>query len=324
MAPSLPPKKRDAAEKAKESKVATPQTKQAIQKIKKRAQKPIVHRASSKVHKSPAKANEQVKTGKLAHVPDATLPKDDMDREVWARKVCGALLDGPKLNAKEASAKSWELMRSIEDIYRNGSSATAISNENTSAILERSNEASFAQHMDKLVQFIHGQQVKSDVTAYRAEDLLMILQNPKKTGITEKTQELDVLPGLHTNRNMTDNYIDLTMEPSGDETEDETDAGVDDTEPAEGILDGHDTSMVEYVPIRDATATELSTRAIPQDAIVVDLTQSESEKRVRVAPSYDARDVKDKDGLTEPAKNVHTPHFESDPFWKAHLETMKK
>ncbi|KAJ4352214.1 uncharacterized protein N0V89_007561 [Didymosphaeria variabile] len=227
MAPSVPHRNRGAVQQAEVRKVATSQAKQAIHKINKHAQKPIVQKAFSKIQQNSTKANAQVETSDSAHVLDATLPKDDKDRDVWARKVYYALLNGPKLNEREAGVKAWELLRSTENIYRNGSSATVVPNENSSAILERSNEESFAQHMKRL-----------------------------------------------TTKTMTDNYIDLTGEPSDDETEDETDADVDGTEPAEDDLNGYDTLMMDHALTRDATATELSARATPQDAVTVDLVES--------------------------------------------------
>jgi hypothetical protein len=99
----------------------TPQTRRIGRNTVQQPQRPVFKKKStSKLRKDSPKTNSGIPNvddhedyGDLqlhiGPVLDPTLPKDDKEREVWARKLYYALLNGPNFY-QEAGAKAWEVL----------------------------------------------------------------------------------------------------------------------------------------------------------------------------------------------------------------------
>jgi hypothetical protein len=91
----------------------------------------------------------------------------------------------------------------------------------------------FAQHFDKLIRFVDEQRVKSEVIGCSAEELLMKLAEPRigTAGAATESHEHHEKRAdcIDLTKVETEDYIDLTMEPSDDEKSDGSDVSGDDT-----------------------------------------------------------------------------------------------
>ncbi|KAF2437562.1 hypothetical protein P171DRAFT_449778 [Karstenula rhodostoma CBS 690.94] len=209
---------------------ATTQTKWGRRKTTEQARKPAVKRVPRFVQKraSRSKAGIQNVGGRgqeadaePAKLVDNTLPKDDKDREAWARKLYYALLNGPNL-FPEAGATAWQVSRSTEKLFREGPSAAFLKANTAPAIVQQLKSVTFSQHFEDLVSFVEEQGVKSAVIACSAEELLMKVASAKKSTKAPTATELDANSELTRAMETTADCIDLTVELSEVDTDEDS------------------------------------------------------------------------------------------------------
>ncbi|KAK7190307.1 hypothetical protein PSPO01_03282 [Paraphaeosphaeria sporulosa] len=350
MPPSTRHKNYGAARKTRGT--ATPHMKRGSCRVSEQARKPAVPRVAPFVRKRSTQAKASVRDfidhgdhedQKPVEIVDTTLPKDDKERETWARKLYIALLNGPRLSPETAGTTAWEVLESTENLFRDGPSVGPIRDNAASAIVEQLKTVTFGQYFEDLLRFVDEQRVKSDVIGYSAEGLLMKIARVKRSNAAATAPEVDAIPQSRKAQETTAKYIDLTMELYEDETSDDTDASEDDVGSDQERREGHgesltvapvftrviklkeaEVNMLEDVPTHTKSLTGLPTRTVPHNAAAIDLTEiSESEGRADMESHNAMKDGKSARSSANEADVHRASYFDPDPFWMVHLETMR-
>ncbi|KAL5452863.1 hypothetical protein PMIN06_005786 [Paraphaeosphaeria minitans] len=323
MAPSVRHRDRSTAPKTLETRKF--QAKQGNRKYNKQVRKPAVPSVTRFIWERSRRARARDEEDhRHAGIVDLTLPKGDKERETWARKLYSALISGPNLCPEAAGDTAWTIFSSTEELFRYGPSVAPIKDIAAPVILDELKNVTFTQHFDDLVRFVDKGGVESDVIGCTAEELLVRVARAKRALRLQQLLDTgDVFP-LEEAENMMTGCIDLTMESSEDETGDDTDAGEDDAGAAEERRKYGDLIMLESVPTDKKAATGLRVRTVPHNAAIIDLTErSESKKGAEIKSGTVARKYKDTNSSAEVSIQDRASYFDPDPFWMAHLETMR-